>query len=94
MAGLGRTQQRFGIAALFGTLAALFTSSRKSSALDKFNTASGGYGHPLLKKYLHRNPTNKGEPGYDYPGYGHRPGKGATLLPFGTSTKPAQWRTK
>lgn len=85
MAGLGRVQQMFN-RAVIGTLAALVGFARGGQEETKRLTSSGG--HPLLAKYLKSSNPNVNAPGYRYPGYGHWPGKGATLLRVGVSTKP------
>jgi hypothetical protein len=80
-------QQMFNRAVL-GTLATLIGFARGGK--EEAKRLAGG--HPLLAKYLKSSNPNANTPGTDYPGYGHRPGKGATLLRYGVSTKPAQWR--
>jgi hypothetical protein len=84
-AGLGRVQQMFN-RALVGTLAALIKLRGREEA--KRLSSNGGHGHPLLAKYTKSSNPNANTPGAPYPGYGHRPGTGATLLPLGYSTTP------
>lgn len=87
MAGLGRIQQTFN-KAIVGTIAALIGFARGGREEAKRLAGNGGHGHPLLAKYLKSSNPRANEPGYAYPGYGHKPGKGATLLPLEYSTAP------
>ncbi len=93
MAGLARAQQLFN-RAILAPIAALIALGGSREAAQALTGANKGHGHPLLAKLIKSNAPNANAPGYRYPGYGHRPGKGATLLPIGTSTKPEQWRTQ
>lgn len=83
MAGLGRVQQLFN-RAVVGTLAALIGFARGGK--EEAKRLAGG--HPLLAKYLKNSNPRANTPGTAYPGYGHRPGKGATLLHVSQSTTP------
>jgi hypothetical protein len=69
MAGLGRAQSKFGLAAVFASIGALMGFGKGYGGTVEHARKSSVHGHPVLRMLLKSSNPRSNWPGQRYPGY-------------------------